>query len=111
MRANTSSNNTGRHSSRHPAFQSKIIGPDAPFIGEPGPRLLELSHAVGPVGAAALRLMRPHGDDGVDCPFPVGLRPGRVLDADRPDLDLITIVFQDDAVDLGAQLPWSDLRR
>ena len=30
---------------------------------------------------------------------------GRVLDADRPDLDLVTIVvFQDDAVDLGAQL-------
>ena len=29
---------------------------------------------------------------------------GRVLDADRPDLDLVTIVFQDDAVDLGGQL-------
>jgi hypothetical protein len=27
-----------------------------------------------------------------------------VLDADRPDLDLVTIVFQDDAVDLGGQL-------
>ena len=29
---------------------------------------------------------------------------GRVLGADRPDLDLVTIVFQDDAVDLGGQL-------
>jgi hypothetical protein len=27
-----------------------------------------------------------------------------VLNADRPDLDLVTIVFQDDAVDLGAHL-------
>ena len=27
-----------------------------------------------------------------------------MLDADRPDLDLVTIVFQDDAVDLGVQL-------
>jgi hypothetical protein len=29
---------------------------------------------------------------------------GRVLDADRADLDLVAIVFQDDAVALGRQL-------
>ena len=74
------------------------------IVGEPGPGLLELPHAVGAVGATALRLVRPHGDDGIDCPFPVMLRAGRVLDADRADLDLVTIFFQDDAVDLGAQL-------
>ena len=70
-------------------------------VGEPDPRLYELSHAVGAVGATAFRLVRPHGDDGVDCPFPVILRTGRVLDADRPNLDLVTIVFQNDAVALG----------
>ena len=72
--------------------------------GEPSPRLFELSHAVGAVGATALRLVRPHGDDGIDCPFRVILRAGRVLDADRPDLDLVTIVLQDDTLEVGGPL-------
>jgi hypothetical protein len=58
-----------------------------------------------------LRLVRPHRDDDIDCPFPVVLSPGRVLDADRPDLDLVTTLFQDDAVDLGPQLSVVGLRR
>ena len=79
--------------------------------GEPLPGGLELPRAVGPVGPATLGLVRAHGDDGVDRPLPVILRAGCMLDADRPYLGLIAIPLQDDAVDFGSLLTWSDFRR
>jgi hypothetical protein len=73
------------------------------------PSPFELPHAVGPVGPAALGLVRAHRDDGVDRPFPIGRRAGLVLDADRSDLGLVAIAFQDDAVDVGSMLTMLDL--
>ena len=67
-------------------------------VGEPRPRLFELPHAVGAVGAAALSPVRPHGDHGIDAPGPMLGDATAVLNADGADLDIQAVIFEDDAV-------------
>ena len=54
----------------------------------------ELSHAVLAVRAFALRQLSAHRDDRIDGPTPHTL----VLDSNRPDLYLVAIELEDDAI-------------
>jgi len=62
--------------------------------GKPLPGSLELPHAVPAILAFPLRLQDAHRDNSVDSPTPCG----PLLDADRPDLELVAITLQDDAI-------------
>ena len=68
--------------------------------GRPLPGRLELPHAVPAVLAFPLCLMRAHPDHGVDAPSSEIRCPSRMLDADRPDLELAFIELEDDAADI-----------
>src|SRR5215831_250675 len=62
--------------------------------GKPLPGGLELPHAVPAVLAFPLRLVSAQRDHGIESPPPCG----PMLDTDRPDLELVAIELQNDAI-------------
>jgi len=74
------------------------------------PCCLKPLHAVLPILAGALRIDLPHRDHGIDGPDPSLGSAAAVLDADRADLQLEAVVFENDAV-IILGLGMNDLRR
>ena len=72
--------------------------------GKPLPGRLELPHAVPAIDAFPLRLVVARRDDGIDSLSPCG----PVLDADRPDLDLVALTLEDDVIVVVVSLGMDD---
>jgi hypothetical protein len=90
---------SARYFSRPPlALHAEKFG-EVGFVGsKPDPGCFEPLHAVGAIHSLALGFDLAHREDGIDAPDPDCISPGMILNADRTELDVALVGFQDDAV-------------